>query len=151
RPPTAAARPAARLRRDSPLGPAFGEGESSLGLRSHSRRLGQPGPCVALLAIVLPAEAENEQPKQVEEKKLRVVVLGAHPDDPESGCDGLIALLTKAGHEVICGYMTCYRGDRKIGKEPEAQVRRREATAACQILGAKRHFFDYAHEKLLSD
>src|SRR6516162_3640962 len=81
-------------------------------------------------------------------RKLRVVVLGAHPDDPESGCGGLIALLTKNGHEVICGYATCYRGERKIGKEPEAQVRRREATAACQLLGAKAHFFDYAHEKL---
>jgi LmbE family N-acetylglucosaminyl deacetylase len=78
-------------------------------------------------------------------------VLGAHPDDPESGCGGLIALLTKNGHEVICGYTTCYRGDRKIGKESEAQVRRREATAACQILGAKVHFFDYAHERLTAD
>jgi hypothetical protein len=32
-----------------------------------------------------------------EPKKLRAVVFGAHPDDPESGCGGLIALLTKAG------------------------------------------------------
>jgi LmbE family N-acetylglucosaminyl deacetylase len=78
-------------------------------------------------------------------------VLGAHPDDPESGCGGLIALLTKDGHEVICGYMTSFRGERKIGQEPEAQVRRREATAACQTLGAKAHFFDYAHEKLVAD
>jgi LmbE family N-acetylglucosaminyl deacetylase len=79
------------------------------------------------------------------------VVLGAHPDDPESGCGGLIALLSKAGHEVIVGYTTCYRGDRKLGGEPEREVRRREATAACRILGAKPHFFDYAHEKLLAD
>ena len=85
------------------------------------------------------------------EIKLRVVVFGAHPDDPESGCGGLIALLTRAGHEVIVGYATCYRGDRKIGGEPEAVVRRREATAACKLLGAKPHFFDYAHEKLVAD
>jgi len=82
---------------------------------------------------------------------LRVVVLGAHPDDPESGCGGLIARLTKDGHEVTCGYLTCFRGDRKIGKEPEADVRRREAAAACEVLGAKAHFFDYAHEKLVAD
>ena len=60
-------------------------------------------------------------------------------------------MLAKAGHEVIAAYMTCYRGDRQIGNQPEAVVRRREAAAACQILGAKPHFFDYAHEKLMAD
>src|SRR5262249_49531972 len=50
RPPTAAAGPAARLRRDPPVGPAFGPRKSPLGLRSHSGRLGQPGPCSALSA-----------------------------------------------------------------------------------------------------
>ncbi len=84
-------------------------------------------------------------------KKLRVVVVGAHPDDPESGCGGLIARLTKAGHEVIVAYATCFRGNRTIGTEPEAVVRRREASAACQRLGATPHFFDYAHEKLVAD
>jgi LmbE family N-acetylglucosaminyl deacetylase len=103
-----------------------------------------------LLAIALPGPA-NSGSDTKPARKLRVVVLGAHPDDPESGCGGLIALLTKDGHEVTCGYATCFRGERKIGKEPEATVRRREATAACQILGAKAHLFDYAHEKLVAD
>lgn len=87
-------------------------------------------------------------PEPAPEKKLRVVVFGAHPDDPESGCGGLVALLTKPGHEVTLAYATCFRGERKIGDEAEAVVRRREATAACQMLGAKPYFFDYAHEKL---
>jgi LmbE family N-acetylglucosaminyl deacetylase len=95
--------------------------------------------------------ADKDESKPVNTKKLRVVVFGAHPDDPESGCGGLIALLRKDGHEVIAGYATCFRGDRKIGKEREADVRRREATAACKILGATPHFFDYAHEKLAAD
>ncbi len=30
-------------------------------------------------------------------KKLKVVVFGGHPDDPESGAGGLIATLTRAG------------------------------------------------------
>jgi N-acetylglucosamine malate deacetylase 1 len=97
------------------------------------------------------ASASDQGVKSGPQKRLRVVVLGAHPDDPESGCGGLIAMLTRAGHEVVVGYTTCYRGDRKIGNEPEAQVRRREAAAACRILGAKPHFFDYAHEKLFAD
>jgi LmbE family N-acetylglucosaminyl deacetylase len=85
------------------------------------------------------------------EKKLRIVVFGAHPDDPESGAGGLVALLSLEGHEVISAYGTCFRGDRAIGSEPEGVVRRREAAAACRVLGAQAHFFDYAHENLESD
>jgi len=98
----------------------------------------------------LVAQARGKVQK-TEARKLRVIVFGAHPDDPETGCGGLIALLTKEGHEVVVAYATCFRGDRKIGGESEAVVRRREAAAACKILGAKPHFFDYAHEKLTAD
>jgi hypothetical protein len=45
-------------------------------------------------------------------KKLKIVVFGGHPDDPESGAGGLIATLTRHGHEVICAYGTSFRGDR---------------------------------------
>jgi LmbE family N-acetylglucosaminyl deacetylase len=115
---------------------------------------------VALLLLAFASPGRAAEPEQIprpgqqrpaEAKKLRVVVVGAHPDDPESGCGGLIALLTQQGHVVTVGYLTCFRGDRKVGKEPEAVVRKREATAACQALGAKAHFFDYAHEKLQAD
>ena len=112
--------------------------------------------CSVLLAslVLAPAffePAGTDERKPAEKRKLRVVVFGAHPDDPESGCGGLIALLRKDGHEVIAAYATCFRGERKIGDEAEAVVRRREATAACQVLGAKPYFFDYAHEKLQAD
>jgi LmbE family N-acetylglucosaminyl deacetylase len=90
-------------------------------------------------------------PEPAKGKKQRVVIFGAHPDDPESGCGGLIALLTKDGHEVIVAYATCYRGQRKFGGEPESVVRRREATEACRILGARPHFFDYPHEQFTAD
>ena len=105
---------------------------------------------VLLLGFNRSNQAEPEPPSPTA-KKLRVVVFGAHPDDPESGCGGLIALLAKAGHEVTVAYATCFRGERKIGAEAEGIVRRREATAACQILGAKPHVFDYAHEKLQAE
>jgi LmbE family N-acetylglucosaminyl deacetylase len=83
--------------------------------------------------------------------KMRVVVFGAHPDDPESGCGGLITMLTQAGHEVIVGYATCFRRGRQIGSEPEGVVRRREAVAACKVMGATPKFFDYAHDDLTAD
>jgi len=101
---------------------------------------------VAFGLVGSPAAAE-----EAEEEKLRVVVFGAHCDDPETGAGGLIALLTEAGHEVIVGYATCFRGDRKLFGQPEADVRRREATAACEIMGATPKFFDYAHEHLTAD
>jgi LmbE family N-acetylglucosaminyl deacetylase len=98
-----------------------------------------------------PGPTDRGETKPAAGKKLHVVVFGAHPDDPESGCGGLIALLTRGGHEVTVAYATCYRGERKIGTEPEARVRRREAETACKLLGARAHFFNYAHEKLFAD
>lgn len=90
---------------------------------------------VAMVAMAgLPAMASGA----AESKKLRVVVAGAHPDDPESGCGGAIALYTKAGHEVINLYFT--RGEAGIsGKSHEeaARIRTAEAEAACHILGAR--------------
>jgi LmbE family N-acetylglucosaminyl deacetylase len=84
-------------------------------------------------------------------KKLRIVVLGGHPDDPESGAGGLIAILTGQGHEVVCAYGTTFRGDRRFFGRPEAEVRQEEASAACRVLGAKPKYFPYAHEKLVAD
>jgi LmbE family N-acetylglucosaminyl deacetylase len=87
------------------------------------------------------------------EKKLTVVVFGAHPDDPESGAGGLIASLTHLGHDVIVAYGTTFRGDRKFFGRPEGEVRRAEAAAACNLLGpgATPKFFPYAHEALVAD
>lgn len=84
-------------------------------------------------------------------KRLKVVVFGGHPDDPESGAGGLIAQLTRQGHEVIVAYGTAFRGDRRFFDRPEAEVRRAEGTAACEVLGATPWFFPYAHEKLAAD
>src|SRR5438270_12198018 len=101
---------------------------------------------LAVLSLVLPCQGADESGK-----RLRVVVFGGHPDDPESGAGGLIATLTRQGHEVVCAYGTAFRGDRRFFDRPEAEVRRDEATAACKVLGAKPKFFPYAHEKLVAD
>jgi LmbE family N-acetylglucosaminyl deacetylase/dienelactone hydrolase len=105
---------------------------------------------LALLAIAListiPAQA-GDGPAG----RLRIVVFGGHPDDPESGAGGLIATLAGQGHEVLCAYGTAYRGDRRFFGRPEAEVRREEATAACKVLGATPKFFPYAHETLVAD
>ena len=69
------------------------------------------------------------------------MVVGAHPDDPESGCGGTIALYTALGHEVVILYLT--RGEAGIdGKKPEeaAAIRTAESEKACAILGARSIF-----------
>lgn len=68
----------------------------------------------------------------------KVIVFGAHPDDPETGCGGVMALLAAAGHEVVAAYLT--RGEAGIeGKSQEdaARIRTAEAAAACEILHAR--------------
>jgi LmbE family N-acetylglucosaminyl deacetylase len=71
-------------------------------------------------------------------KKLKIVVLGAHPDDPESGCGGTIAACADAGHDVVALYLT--RGEAGIrGKthDEAATIRTAEAEQACKILHAR--------------
>ncbi len=70
--------------------------------------------------------------------KKKVVCLGGHPDDPESGCGGTLAKLRKAGHDVTIIYLTT--GEAGIpGKSHEiaAAIRKNEAIQACEILDAK--------------
>ena len=67
---------------------------------------------------------------------MKVVVLGAHPDDPESGCGGLAANCVRAGHEVVFTYATAYREGRQFFDRPEREVRTEEAREACRAIGA---------------
>src|SRR4051794_14309726 len=43
-------------------------------------------------------------------KKLKVVVTGGHPGDPEYGCGGTVAKYTDLGHEVTLLYLN--RGEK---------------------------------------
>ncbi len=61
-------------------------------------------------------------------RKLKVVVAGAHPDDPETGCGGTIARYSDLGHEVVVLYLT--RGERGInGKSYDEAGKIRTAEA----------------------
>ncbi|HEY1493376.1 MAG TPA: PIG-L deacetylase family protein [Candidatus Solibacter sp.] len=69
---------------------------------------------------------------------LKIVCVGGHPDDPESGCGGTLARYAALGHAVTIVYLT--RGEAGIpGKSHEeaAAIRTAECVAACKILGAK--------------
>src|ERR1700693_2120968 len=71
-------------------------------------------------------------------RKLKVVVTGGHPGDPEYACGGTVARYADQGHEVVLLYLN--RGEKHCPAEatdPGATVRVAEAKRACEILGAR--------------
>lgn len=97
---------------------------------------------VAILATPCAPEADEAHARRSERAKgLSIVCVGAHPDDPESGCGGTLARYAAGGHRVTVIYLT--RGERGIpGKSirEAAAIRTGEAEEACKILGARARY-----------
>ena len=74
---------------------------------------------------------------------MNIVVTGAHPDDPESGCAGLAMQAVQQGHRVIFLYFSSGRPGRTVDGRSEAELREAEASAACRMCGAEPHFLRY--------
>ena len=71
----------------------------------------------------------------------KVLVIGAHPDDPETMCGGTMLKLKQMGAEVVSVYFTS--GEAGIpGKshEESAAIRTKEAKDACEVLGVRAVF-----------
>jgi LmbE family N-acetylglucosaminyl deacetylase len=93
---------------------------------------------VILAAAVPPLAAADARSRA----RLKVVCVGGHPDDPESGCAGTLARYSELGHVVSVVYLT--RGERGIsGKslDEAARIRSAEGEQACKTMGAKPIFF----------
>jgi LmbE family N-acetylglucosaminyl deacetylase len=88
----------------------------------------------------------------VPSRKLRVVVTGGHPGDPEYGCGGTIARYSDLGHEVVLLYLN--RGEGGIeGKAPQeaGAIRSEEARKACDILNARPLFAGHVDGQAVVD
>jgi LmbE family N-acetylglucosaminyl deacetylase len=75
-------------------------------------------------------------------RQLKIVCIGGHPDDPESGCAGTLSRYAELGHSVTVLYLT--RGERGIrdkGLDESAKIRTAECEKACQVMGARPRFF----------
>ena len=86
--------------------------------------------------VSLPFLLKAHAPVDAEKKK--IVCVGGHPDDPESGCGGTLARLVNAGHKVTIIYLT--KGETGIpgkSREEAGSIREKEAVNACKILNAK--------------
>jgi len=65
--------------------------------------------------------------------KLDLLAFGAHPDDIEVGCGGLLIKLNKRGYKT--GLVILTHGEMGTGGTPE--IRRKEVAEAASIMGAK--------------
>jgi LmbE family N-acetylglucosaminyl deacetylase len=92
----------------------------------HRRHLLAQACSIGSLALA-PPEAENPP------RKLKVIVTGGHPGDPEYGCGGTIARYTDLGHEAVLLYLN----DGVPAGKPKDGVRIAEAGKACEILNAR--------------
>lgn len=102
--------------------------------------LGLPGIARAAAAPETQGSAAPQEGEFVPNGRT-VLVIGAHPDDPETGCGGTMMLLRQAGYDVACVYLT--RGEAGIAgmsHQQAAQTRVKECEEACRVTGA-RHLF----------
>ena len=67
-----------------------------------------------------------------------LLAFGAHPDDIEFGCGGVIALETRRGRAAH--FVVCSRGE--SGTHGTPQIREQEAQNAAEILGASLEFVE---------
>ena len=100
----------------------------------------------AMTVLGIPLSAKAAGPTVESKKgtaKKKILVIGAHPDDPETCAGGTMCLLTAAGHEVVSVYLT--RGEAGIkGKthSEAAAIRVKEAINACGVMGARYLFMN---------
>jgi LmbE family N-acetylglucosaminyl deacetylase len=107
------------------------------------------GGTVSALSI---RQQTNAQPQS--RNKLKVVVTGGHPGDPEYGCGGTIARYTRLGHKVTLLYLN--RGedpqpDSADCTPTDGGIRVREAREACRILGATAAFVPQCNGRAVVD
>jgi LmbE family N-acetylglucosaminyl deacetylase len=102
----------------------------------NSRRDFIQNASAGIAAISLPGILQRSVPAASPGKK--IVCVGGHPDDPESGCGGTLAKLAALGHDVTILYLTTGEaGINGVSQDEAARIRKQEAINACRILNCK--------------
>lgn len=68
-----------------------------------------------------------------------ILAFGAHPDDVEFGCGGILAKASAQGHSIVIVDLTL--GDKATNGNP--QLRKVEGEAAALLIGAKRFYLNF--------
>ena len=92
---------------------------------------------LCLCGMLLSTHATQAAERWLEGYK-KVLVIGAHPDDPETMCGGTMIKLREMGVEVVSVYFT--GGEAGIPSkthEESRTIRTAEATKACEMMGVR--------------
>jgi LmbE family N-acetylglucosaminyl deacetylase len=81
---------------------------------------------------------KNAAAESIDSLRTDLVVFGAHPDDIEFGCGGLVAKETRAGRRVH--FVICSRGEAASNGTPAQRTT--EAVRAAALLGASLEFLE---------
>jgi LmbE family N-acetylglucosaminyl deacetylase len=99
-------------------------------------QLGAVGGALAGGSPCATAGARQSRGPGGEARRLKVIVTGGHPGDPEYGCGGTVARYTDLGHEVTLLYLN--EGERPgQARKATRGIRVAEAARACEILKAR--------------
>ncbi len=104
--------------------------ETPLSRREMLNQMGLLGSPLVLATAAIGQQADH---KPEPARKLKVIVTGGHPGDPEYACGGTIARYTDLGHDVVLLYLN--RGEWPPRDEGVSRVA--EAKKACEILKAR--------------
>jgi LmbE family N-acetylglucosaminyl deacetylase len=90
--------------------------------------------------LIATADAETTGSSRAGAPKLKVIITGGHPGDPEYGCGGTAVRYSDLGHDVVLLYLNKGEGTDEASFARAAATRVAEATKACEILKARPAF-----------
>lgn len=93
---------------------------------------------IIFISIFLLAFTQIQAAERWLEGYKKVLVIGAHPDDPETMCGGTILKLKAMGVEVVSVYLTSGEAGIKGKTHEESRtIRQSEARQACEVMGVR--------------
>lgn len=92
------------------------------------------GSLMLMILMALPVAAQTS----FTGKYKKALVIGAHPDDPETICGGTMLVLKNQGCEVVSVYLTSGEAGIKGKTDKEsAAIRTKEYEDACKVMGVR--------------
>ena len=86
------------------------------------------------------------------ENPQKILVILAHPDDPEFFCGATLARWAQAGHEITYALLTCGDKGGNFSEDDLCLLRQKEQREAAKIIGAKKvHFLNRPDGELVPD